>query len=81
MNINNPYLTKVITLIEGVKEWGLGLVGVITVAIIVKDCLQYQQGSSNEKAEARDNIKKHLYMGGGIFFLVWFATYIVSYMQ
>jgi hypothetical protein len=79
--MNNPYLSKVIALIEGLKGWGLALVGVITAAVIVKDCLQYQQGSSQEKAEARDNIKKHLYMGGGIFFLVWFATYVVSYMQ
>ena len=35
--MSNPYLSKVIALIEGLKGWGLALVGVITAAVIVKD--------------------------------------------
>lgn len=79
--MSNPYLTKALALIDALKGWGLALIGGITVAVIVFDAIHYQQGGSAEKAEAITNMKNHFKMGAGVFFLVWFATYIISYMQ
>lgn len=75
---DNPYVNKTTELIGKVKGWGLALVGAVTVIKIIQYGIQYQGGSSDEKQDAVKSIRKTFIMGGGIFFLVWFAGYVVE---
>jgi hypothetical protein len=75
------YVSKVTSIITDLQGWILLLVGAITTLRIAKEGVAYQQGGISEKANAMQNIKSTLYMGGGIFALVWFATYIVTKMK
>lgn len=76
----NPYSAKLINLLGDVKGWILGIVATITAVVIAFHGLKYQQGDGQEKAEAIKNIKKSAIMGGGIFFLVWFGSYVATKM-
>jgi|GEM_PF-2547494 len=78
---DNPYINKLIKIINDFKGYGLTVIGIITVAKVVQYGIQYQGGSDDEKVQAVKLIRKTLIMGGGIFFLVWLATYIITEMS
>lgn len=75
------YANKVVSLLTDLKTWALSIIGIVTVCVIIWHGLQYQQGNASDKTEAISSIKKTLYMGGGIFFLVWLATYVITKMK
>lgn len=77
-NTDNPYVNKTIEIIGKLKTWALALVGVITVVKIVQYAIQYQSGGDDDKVVAIKSIRRTIIMGGGIFFLVWFASYVVE---
>lgn len=75
------YVNKISAILADLQGWILLLVGAITTVRIAKEGISYQQGGVSEKANAMSNIKSTLYMGGGIFLLVWFATYVIAKMK
>lgn len=75
------FVTKISGILKDVQGWMLVIIGVLTTVRIVKEGITYQQGDGREKKDAMDNIKSTLYMGGGIFALVWFAGYVMSAMK
>jgi len=77
----NPYVSKINGLLTDAKGWLFGIIGGITVLVIVAQGVKYQQGGEDEKASAKKAIRGALIMGGGIFFLAWLGTYVVSKMQ
>lgn len=77
----NPYVDKLIEIIDKFKGWGLAIIGVVTVVKVVQYGIQYQGGAEDEKVQAVKLIRKTLIMGGGIFFLVWLAAYIITEMS
>lgn len=77
---DNPYSSKLINMLGDIKGWILGTIAAITGVVIAVHGVKYQQGDGQEKAEATKNIKKTAIMGGGIFFLVWFGTYVATTM-
>lgn len=81
MASSNPFVPKITNLLNEVKGWLLALVAVVTVVVILIHSFKYFQGDGSEKAEAISNIKKSFYMGGGVFFLIWFATYVIDKMK
>jgi len=78
--VDNPYVVEIINILNQIKGWIFALIGVVTVVIVVKNAFAYQAGDSAEKQEAARNIKKTLIMGGGIFFLAWFANWVITKM-
>jgi hypothetical protein len=48
--------------------------------VVVKNAFAYQAGDSAEKQDAIRNIRRAIIMGGGIFILSWFATYVIAKM-
>ncbi len=81
MASSNPFVPKITAILNDIKGWFLALVAVVTVVVILIHAFKYFQGDGSEKAEAMSNIKKTVYMGGGVFFLIWFATYVVDKMK
>lgn len=81
MASSNPFVPRIISLLNEIKGWFLALIAVVTVVVILIYSFKYFQGDGSEKAEAISNIKKTIYMGGGVFFLIWFATYVVDKMK
>lgn len=77
----NPYIDKLTTLMNEVKGWLIAGIGIITVVIVIKHAIEYQQGGANEKVEAASSIRKALVMGGGASCLAWFAAYVFTKMQ
>ena len=78
--MDNPYVVEIINILNQIKGWIFALIGVVTVVIVVKNAFAYQAGDSSEKQEAARNIKRTLIMGGGIFFLAWFANWVINKM-
>lgn len=76
-----PYLVKIQGILGDVKGWMFALIGIVTAVIVVKHGFEYQSGGAMEKEQAAKDIRKTLVMGGGIFFLAWFAAYVVTKMQ
>lgn len=58
--------------------WLLSLIGVVAVIKIVQYAFQYQNGNNEEKAQAVSLIRKTIILGGGVFFLVWIAKFVIS---
>lgn len=81
MGVANPYTQKLVNLLGEVKGWILGIIAAVTVVVIAINSCKYLQGDGSEKAESIANIKKNLYMGGGVFFLVWFAGQVIDAMK
>lgn len=75
---DNPFVNKTIEIITKLKTWSLALIGVLSVVKVIQYALQYQSGGDDEKQMAVKSIRKTLMMGGGVFFLVWFASYVVE---
>ena len=76
-----PYLDTIAGILNDIKVWFFALIGVVTLVVIVVQAFKYQAGDSSEKQDAARNIKKALIMGGGIFVLSWFATYVIDKMS
>jgi hypothetical protein len=76
-----PFVTKIIAILTDIQGWILLLIGAITTVRVAKEGISYQQGGAREKADSLANIKSSLYMGGGIFVLVWLAGYVITKMK
>jgi Ca2+/Na+ antiporter len=76
-----PYINAINGILEEVKGWLFALVGIITVVVIIIQGIKYQSGDSAEKQEAIRHIRNSIMMGGGVFFLVWLATFIIDRMS
>lgn len=75
------FVSKISSILSDVQGWLLLIIGAITTVRIAKEGISYQQGGAREKGDALAGIKSSLYMGGGIFILVWFAGYVITKMQ
>ena len=75
------YIGKITRILSDVKGWGLLLIGIVTAVRVVKEGIAYQQGDGGAKRQAIENIKHSVYMGGGIFIIVWFVGYVVGIMK
>jgi hypothetical protein len=76
-----PYIDTIAGILNEVKVWLFTLIGIVSLVVIVIQGFRYQSGDSSEKQEAIRNIKRTIIMGGGIFVLAWFATYIINKMS
>ncbi|MDD3629334.1 MAG: hypothetical protein PHN81_06140 [Actinomycetota bacterium] len=76
-----PYIEVIEEILEEVKTWLFALIGVVTVVVIIIQGIKYQSGDSVEKQEAIRHIRNSIMMGGGVFFLVWLATFIIGRMS
>lgn len=76
--MSNPYVIKAASILGEILAWGKYLVAFVAAVIIAIYGLKYMQGDASEKKDAVTNIKQTFYIGGGIFFLVWFVQYIVQ---
>jgi len=76
-----PYLDTITGILNDVKGWFFALIGIVTLVVVVKNAFAYQAGDSAEKQDAIRSIKKAIIMGGGIFILAWFATYVITKMS
>lgn len=77
----NPYVSAIISLVKDAQGWLLALVGVVTAFKVAQYGLAYQNGDDDDKVKNIKSIRKTFMMGGGIFFLIWIATYVVGKMQ
>jgi hypothetical protein len=76
-----PYVTALIGILTDVKGWILAAIGIVAVVVSCVHGLAYLKGNAMEKQEAAVNIRKTLEFGGGIFFIAWFALYVVTKMS
>ncbi len=74
----NNNLQVFLQLMNDAKLWIYGLIGGAIFVIVAIYGLKYLQGNDSEKENAMSNIKKTLYMGGGIFFLVALAIEVFN---
>lgn len=79
--MNNPYIVETINLLGEIKGWIMGLVAAVTLVAVAWHGVRYQGGDDAEKANMAKKIRNDLLMGGGIFFLVWLAGYIITKFQ
>jgi len=77
----NPYVSKLNSLLAEAKGWLFGIIGAITVIMVVGYGVKYLQGGEEEKASSKKSIRSTLIMGGSIFFLAWLGSYVISKMQ
>ena len=75
-----PYLDVISGILNDVKVWLFALIGVVTLVVIVIQAFKYQAGDSSEKQDAVRNMRRTIMMGGGVFVLSWFATYVIDRM-
>ena len=76
-----PYLDTITGILNDIKGWIFALIGIVTLVVVVKNAFAYQAGDSAEKQDSIRSIRKALIMGGGIFVLAWFASYVISKMS
>jgi len=76
-----PYVLEIVSLLKEFQVWILTLIGVVTGVVVTFHGLQYQGGNDGEKQNAVKKIRGAIMMGGGIFFLVWLVTYIITKMS
>ena len=76
-----PYIDTIAGILNEVKGWFFALIGVVTLIVVIKNAFAYQAGDSAEKQDALRNIRRTIIMGGGIFVLAWFATYVIEKMS
>jgi len=72
------YIDEIVSILDTVKVWLFALIGIVTVIVIIIHALKYQGGDSSEKQDAMRQIRNSIIMGGGVFFLVWIATFIID---
>lgn len=74
----NPFVNKFNTVLTDLKGWLLAIdVGIVLVMIVI-NAIKYKQGNSAEKDAAVGDIKKTIYIGAGVFVLIWLAQYIIG---
>ena len=76
-----PYLDTISGILNDVKGWFFALIGIVTLVVVIKNAFAYQAGDSSEKQDSLRNIRRAIIMGGGIFVLAWFATYVINKMS
>ncbi|MGL5381735.1 hypothetical protein [Clostridium sp.] len=79
--MTNPYIQVITSLFSDAKGWIMMIVGAITLFKVAQYVMQYQGGEADEKAHSVKLIRNTLMMGGGGFFLIWFADQIFQAMQ
>jgi len=75
-----PYLAPISEILDEVKVWLYTLIGIVTMVVVVIQAFKYQAGDAAEKQDAIRHIRNAIIMGGGIFILAWFATYVINKM-
>lgn len=75
------FVSKISRILGDLQGWMLLVIAAATTLRIAKEGVSYQQGDGREKKEAMDSIKSTLYMGGGVFALIWFAGYVMKAMK
>ena len=75
-----PYIDVIAGILNEVKVWLYALTGVVTLVVVIIQAFRYQAGDAAEKQDAVRNIRRTTIMGGGIFALAWFATYVIDRM-
>lgn len=75
-----PYLDVISGILNEVKVWLYTLIGIVTLVVVVIQAFRYQAGDAAEKQDAIRHIRNAIIMGGGIFILAWFATYVINKM-
>jgi len=75
-----PYLDVISGILNEVKVWLYTLIGIVTLVVVVIQAFKYQAGDAAEKQDAIRHIRNAIIMGGGIFILAWFATYVINKM-
>ena len=75
-----PYIDAIAGILNEVKVWLYALTGVVTLVVVIIQAFRYQAGDAAEKQDAVRNIRRTIIMGGGIFVLAWFATYVIDRM-
>ena len=78
--MDNPYLVQIVDILNNVKVWLFTLIGIVTMVVVVIQAFKYQAGDAAEKQDAIRHIRNAIIMGGGIFILAWFATYVINKM-
>ena len=76
-----PYIDTIAGILNEVKVWLYALTGVVTLVVVIIQAFRYQAGDAAEKQDAVRNIRRTIIMGGGIFALAWFATYVIDRMS
>jgi len=76
-----PYLDVISGILNEVKVWLYTLIGIVTLVVVVIQAFKYQAGDAAEKQDAIRHIRNSIIMGGGIFILAWFATYVINKMS
>lgn len=76
----NP-MEKINSIVSEFQGYLLGAIAGITALVIVKDAIKYQQGTADEKAQSVKDIKKAIYMGGGVFVFIWIATTVIDKLK
>jgi len=79
--MSNPYLSAILSILGDIKGWILTIVGALTAVMVAKYGIDYLQGDEMEKATAKKNVKTTIIWGGGIFMLIWIATYVIEKMK
>lgn len=69
------------SILKDVQVWLTSLIGGVTIAKILLLAVKHQAGDGMEKEQSMREIKKCVTMCAGCFFLVWFATYLISKVQ
>lgn len=72
------YVSVVLSILGEIANWAKVLVAGVAIVRIFILGLKYNQGDASEKKDSVSGIKQTIYMGGGIFFLVWFAQYVIG---
>lgn len=74
----NPFVAKFNTVLTDLKGWLISIdVGIVIVMIVI-NAIKYKQGNNSEKMESVSNIKSSIYIGAGVFVLIWLAQYIIG---
>lgn len=74
----NKYVLEAVAILEEALKWIKYIFLTITVFKVAQYSFEYQKGDADEKSHAVKLIRKSLSMGGGFFFLIWFAQYVAS---
>lgn len=72
------YVVAFSQMIDDFKGWLLIPLASIATIVIIIQAFKYMQGASDEKASAVKNIKSTIGISGGIFFLIWLVTEVIT---
>lgn len=79
--MDNPYIAEILSIIAEWKGWLMALDAGVTIIMIVYYAFKYKIGTSTEKQDCIIKGRNTLFIGGGIFFLVWLAGSVIDRMK